>query len=348
MQDAQHPMSAEIPSLPLPGWLASATSLVPGLTVSILAAMAATFAGALTGGPAPLFAILAGLALRPLIEGPDYGPGLVFAGGRLLYVAIALLGTRISLDDIAALGLEPILIVASGVVLGISFSRFLSIRMGLGRSFGWIAGMAVAICGASAALAAESVLPRTARVRRDTLLVVLTVTVFSSIAMVIYPAVARWLGFDGRETGLLLGATIHDLAQVIGAGYGVSVYTGDVAAVTKLLRVTALAPAITVMALVVHRGRVGSGRPRFPAFLIGFVALSIAHTFHLIDPVLASSFTAASGFAFLVAVTVVGIRTPLRRLALGEWRRILIVAVHTVLLACYVTIFLLLTNVGRQ
>jgi uncharacterized membrane protein YadS len=155
--------------------------------------------------------------------------------------------------------------VTSGVVLGISFSRFLSIRMGLGRSFGWIAGMAVAICGASAALAAESVLPRTARVRRDTLLVVFTVTAFSSIAMVIYPALARWLGFDGRETGLLLGATIHDLAQVIGAGYGVSIYTGDVAAVTKLLRVAALAPAIMVMALVVHRGRIGSGRPRFPS-----------------------------------------------------------------------------------
>jgi uncharacterized membrane protein YadS len=91
MQDAQHPMSAEIPSLPLPGWLTSATGLVPGVTVSILAAMAATFAGALTGGPAPLFAILAGLVLRPLIEGSDYGPGLGFAGGRLLYLAIALL-----------------------------------------------------------------------------------------------------------------------------------------------------------------------------------------------------------------------------------------------------------------
>jgi uncharacterized integral membrane protein (TIGR00698 family) len=348
MRDAQPPMNAEIPSLPLPGWLASATSLAPGLAVSILAAMAATFAGALTGGPAPLFAILAGLALRPLMVGSDYGPGLVFAGGRLLYAAIALLGVRISLDDIAALGLEPILIVASGVVVGISFTRFLSIRMGLGRSFGWIAGVAVAICGASAALAAESVLPRTARVRRDTLLVVLTVTVFSSIAMVIYPVLARWLGFDGRETGLLLGATIHDLAQVIGAGYGVSVYTGDVAAVTKLLRVAALAPAIMVMTVVVHRGRIESGRPRIPSFLAGFVAFSIAHTFHLIDPVLVSSFTAASGFAFLMAVTVVGMRAPLRRFALSEWRRILIVAVHTILLALYVTIFLLLINIGRR
>jgi uncharacterized integral membrane protein (TIGR00698 family) len=341
-------MNAEIASLPLPGWLASATSLAPGLAVSILAAMAATFAGALTGGPAPLFAILAGLALRPLMVGSEYGPGLVFAGGRLLYAAIALLGVRISLDDIAALGLEPVLIVASGVVLGISFTRFLSMRMGLGRSFGWIAGMAVAICGASAALAAESVLPRTARVRRDTLLVVLTVTVFSSIAMVIYPVLARWLGFDGRETGLLLGATIHDLAQVIGAGYGVSVYTGDVAAVTKLLRVAALAPAIMVMTVVVHRGRIESGRPRIPSFLVGFVAFSIAHTFHLIDPVLVSSFTAASGFAFLMAVTVVGMRAPLRRLALSEWRRILIVAIHTILLALYVTSFLLLTNIGRR
>ncbi len=248
MQDAPHPLSAENGSLPLAGWTASATSLVPGLSVSILAAMAATFAGKLTGGPAPLFAMLAGLALRPLMVGSDYGPGLVFAGGRLLYAAIALLGVRISLDDIAALGVEPVLILASGVVLGISFTRFLSIRMGLGRSFGWIAGMAVAICGASAVLAAESVLPRTARVRRDTLLVVLTVTVFSSIAMVIYPVLARRLGFDGRETGRLLGArTIYDLAQVIGAGYGVSVYTGDVAAVTKLICVAALAPAIMVM-----------------------------------------------------------------------------------------------------
>jgi uncharacterized membrane protein YadS len=103
-----------------------------------------------------------------------------------------------------------------------------------------------------------------------------------------------------------------------------------------------------VMALVVHRRRIESGRPRFRSYLIGFVVLSNAHTFHLIDLILVSSFTATSGFAFLMAVTVVGLRTPLRRLALGEWRRILIVAVHTILAAFYAAIFLLLTNIGRQ
>jgi uncharacterized integral membrane protein (TIGR00698 family) len=233
------------------------------------------------------------------VEGSYCGPGLVFAGGRLLYLAIALLGVRISLEDIGALCLAPLLIVASGVVLGITFSRLLSRRLGLGNSFGWIAGITVAICGASAALAAESILPRTARTRRDTLLVVLTVTVLSSVAMVIYPSFAHWLEFNDRETGLLLGATIHDLAQVIGAGYGVSVYTGDVAAVTKLLRVAALAPVIMVMALVIHCGRVGSERrPRFPSFLIGFAFFSIAHTFHAVSPVLVSLFTTLSSFAF--------------------------------------------------
>jgi hypothetical protein len=64
MQDAHYPKRSEIPSLPLGGWLTSVMGLGPGIIVSILAAMAATFASALTGGPAPLYAILAGLALR--------------------------------------------------------------------------------------------------------------------------------------------------------------------------------------------------------------------------------------------------------------------------------------------
>ena len=109
-------------------------------------------------------------------------------------------------------------------------------RLGLKPLFGVLSGGAVAICGASAALAIASVLPRNDTRERDTILTVVSVTALSTLAMILYPVFATSIGLDHKQAGIFIGGTIHDVAQVVGAGYTISNETGDIATYVKLLQ----------------------------------------------------------------------------------------------------------------
>ena len=122
----------------------------------------------------------------------------------------------------------------------------------------------MAICGASAALALAAALPAHPQKERATLFTVVSVSALSTLAMIVYPMIAQALGLDARAAGIFLGATIHDVAQVVGAGYAMSQQTGDVATFVKLLRVAMLLPVIVVAVLLSRRqaSAVGEGRSR--------------------------------------------------------------------------------------
>ena len=147
--------------------------------------------------------------------------------------------------------------------------------MGRGWRFGFLTGGAVAICGASAALAISSVLPKNKNSERNTLFTVISVTTLSTFAMIVYPIFAKLLELDDVSPGIFIGATIHDVAQVIGAGYSISEETGDTAAFDKLLHVTMLIP-IVLLTVLIFRKDVRGGENRqlpFPLFVVGFITL---------------------------------------------------------------------------
>ena len=141
--------------------------------------------------------------------------GIEFSSKAVLRVGVALLGARITAHQILELGAMPIATVVVAIVSTIALGAFVARGLGLGRSFGVLSGGAVGICGASAALAIASVLPRTPESERDTILTVVTVTLLSTIAMIIYPLFVTALGFDHVHAGIFLGGTIHDVAQVV-------------------------------------------------------------------------------------------------------------------------------------
>ena len=159
-----------------------------------------------------------------------------------------------------------------GVATTIVFGLLLARRLGLSPMFGVLSGGAVAICGASAALAIASVLPRSDTRERDTILTVVSVTALSTLAMILYPVFAMSIGLDHKQAGVFIGGTIHDVAQVVGAGYTISNETGDIATYVKLLRVAMLLPAVFAISyLVARRGGDGEGaRATLPMFLVGF------------------------------------------------------------------------------
>jgi uncharacterized membrane protein YadS len=184
--------------------------LWPGVLTALVIALAATFVSEHYGGPQFLYALFFGIAFHFLAANPKTSHGIEFSARTVLRVGVALLGARVTFDQIASLGLVPIVMVIAAVLCTIAFGAWLSRVMGRPLVEGLLTGGAVAICGASAALALSSVLPRSERNGQFTLLTVVGVTLLSTAAMIVYPVVARLAQFDDGAAGIFIGGTIHD------------------------------------------------------------------------------------------------------------------------------------------
>ena len=194
------------------GEITLSTALIPGVALAAAVAAVAVLAEAvmrrLTGGfalPALVIALLIGMALAAPARRAAFTPGLVWCVKTLLRVAIAVLGLRISLADIVGLGPGTVVIVIAAMTLTIAASIWLSGRLGLGASFGALAGAANAVCGASAALATSTVVPSYERKSADVAFAVIAANAVSTLAMLIYPLLAVALGYDPKTTGIFLG-----------------------------------------------------------------------------------------------------------------------------------------------
>ncbi|MCA8881859.1 MAG: putative sulfate exporter family transporter [Rhodobacteraceae bacterium] len=294
--------------------------MFPGFVVSVLVAATAQFLSEHYGAPAMLLALLLGLSLNFLAEaGSRTAPGIEFTARTVLRLGVALLGARISVDMLAELGAPSIALVIAGVITTILFALGASRFVGRGWRFALLTGGSVAICGASAAMAIAAVLPRHEKSERDLVFTVLSVTVLSTVAMVIYPMLAQVFHFDARDSGVFLGGTIHDVAQVVGAGFSIGRETGETATLVKLIRVSMLAPVVLTFSLVIRQKGLadlseGKKPPLLPGFVIGFLVLAALNSVGVIPAVVAEWAGTLSRWALLIAIAAVGIKTSLGRM----------------------------------
>ncbi|WP_404863185.1 YeiH family protein [Georhizobium sp. MAB10] len=316
--------------------------VVPGILIAFIVAAAALFLSEHYGGPAMLFALLLGMALHFLSTHERSNPGIEFTARRLLRVGVALLGARITLDQIFALGAGPLVLVAACMTLtilaGLAFARL----FGRDWTFGILTGGAVAICGASAALAISAVLPRRSGHEQNTLFTVVAVTSLSTIAMIAYPILFSALGFDDTQIGILIGATIHDVAQVVGAGYAVSDTAGDIATYVKLLRV-ALLPVIVIGLSLLAMPKGDRGAAPWPMFALAFVVILLLNSVGLIPPLLRDLLNEASQWFLMAAIAALGIKTSLQALlSLGHGHLAVVFFETLLLVGLAMTLILLL------
>jgi uncharacterized integral membrane protein (TIGR00698 family) len=304
-------MTADQPQRSWRDWRDDAAAAVPGFLIALTVAAAANFVALAYGGPVMLLALLIGMALNFLSAEERALPGLRFATKPVLQVGVALLGLRIAFGDITALGTETLLLVIVGVIATVAAGIVLARMFGRTGTFGLLAGGATAICGASAALAISSALPPTRERDRETAFVIVIVTTLSTLAMVVYPVLAHLLGFDDRATGIMLGATIHDVAQVVGAGYAVSGEAGDAATIVKLFRVVLLLPMVLCIALLYRPPgeRLGAARLPVPLFAVAFAVLVAVHSFQLLPASVERPLAEIARWCLLTAVAAIGIRT---------------------------------------
>ncbi|MDO8447902.1 MAG: putative sulfate exporter family transporter [Rhodoferax sp.] len=320
------------------GHMMQARALFPGLMASATVAAAATFLSQHYGAPVMLFALLLGMAMNFLSQGGPCLPGIELAAKHLLRLGVALLGLRITLGQIAELGWFPVLLVMGSVIATMAVGLLFAKLAGFKASFGVLTGGSVAICGASAALAISTVLPSHPLRERATLFTVIGVSALSTLAMVVYPLLSQWLGLNNHDAGIFLGATIHDVAQVVGAGYGVSTSTGDTATVVKLMRVAMLMPVIVVIAAVNRKHR-SADEPKavlLPWFVTAFVALMLLGSMDWVPKVVQTGGNELSRWCLVIAISAIGIKTQLQELTTVGFKPILLMLGETIFLAALI------------
>lgn len=312
----------------------------PGVLLCVVIALAASSIANLHGGPQLLFALLIGVGFHFLHDDARIRPGIDLCTGMVLRMGVALLGARITLGQIAALGWSTALIVVSCVLSTIFGGIWLARRLGLSTTQGLLSGGATAICGASAALAISAVLPRSREQERFTLLVVVAVTSMSTLAMLLYPLLVHALHLSPAMAGLFLGGSIHDVAQVVGAGYLMGQQTGDVATIVKLFRVSMLV-LVVIAVSAAYRGRRATtsdiDAPKRPAlvpwFLLVFLLLVLIHSAGGVPESAVPLIGDVSRAFLVVAISALGVKTSFQMLLQTGWRPFALLLIETVWLA---------------
>jgi uncharacterized integral membrane protein (TIGR00698 family) len=345
-------LSASFPGQRLPRHV---VLLAPGVALAGVVALAATFVSTLHGGPQFLYALFFGVAFHYLSQDAKAKPGIEFCARGVLRLGVGLLGARITAAQIAGLGWSTALIVIAAVLTTILCGVLLGRKLGMTRAQSVLSGGAVAICGASAALAISAVLPREKEGDRFTLMVVVTVTVLSTLAMVIYPLVAKLLHLSPALAGLFIGGTIHDVAQVVGAGYTLGHEAGDYATIVKLFRVAMLAVVVVAVSAAFKKqreealarraaGRAPARQALVPWFLWLFVAMVIVNSLHMLPAAVQGWTNDASRACLVVAISALGIKTSFAQLARAGWRPFVLLLVETLWMAGLVLAAILLTR----
>ena len=293
--------------------LASLRAAFPGLLVAALIALSSQFVSDHYGAPKMLLALLFGIALNFLSDDPRCAPGIAMGARLVLRLGVALLGLRISIDMIGTLGWPIVVLVVVAVLATIGFGLIASRLFGFRYRFAFLSAGAVAICGASAAMAIAAILPRDEKSEDRLVFTVVGVTILSTVAMILYPIIAQLLAFDDVTAGIFIGATIHDVAQVVGAGFSISETAGETATLVKLLRVTMLAPVVLVAAMVL-RAKAGADAdeqrpPLVPVFVLGFIVLAALNSAITLPALVLDTAQAGSSWLLVTAIAAVGLKT---------------------------------------
>ncbi len=328
-------------------------SYLPGVMAgAAVAASASLLAGALPAGVSPIpVALILGVIVGNVLSHRYLRDGLRILTSHVLRIGIVLLGARLSLGDVARLGSESIVLVATSITLGFGVAWIVGQRLSCGRQLAALIGVGSAICGNTAIMATAPVIKARSS---DVALAVSTVTICGTVSLLILPPIGRLSGMGDVSFGLWAGLAIQDTSQVVAAGTAFSESARDVATVVKLIRNAAMALVIPAVAWRVggeHArgdGLRSSVRNAIPTFLLAFFGMMALRTFGVISEPIAGVLTGFADLAILVAIVGVGMSLVIGELTRASWRALATGAAAALTLAVvgYMLVSLLTPSVG--
>ncbi len=295
--------------------------VAPGLLITALIATAAFALHDLRlfSGLSPLIlAIIIGMAGHNLIGTPVRAKaGIAFSLRRMLRAAIILLGFQLTLAEIREVGLPGLVIIVACLTATFFFTLRIGRWLGVERSLAGLIASGTSICGASAVIASNAVIEGR---DEDVAYAVACVTVFGSLSMLLYPLIeAHLVMLSPSAYGLWTGATIHEIAQVVAAGFQAGQDAGEAATVSKLTRVLMLAPVCLALALLwnrrqpARRGTRSRSAP-MPWFALGFLAVVILNSYVALPQGWHDGLASFTTFLLSMALAAMGLETDIARL----------------------------------
>jgi len=286
---------------------------------AVVAACARIAAASLPGGLSEiLLAVWLGLvvaSIRGLPAGTE--PGLRFAQQRILRLGIILLGARLSLGDVAGIGLGALGLVVACMAGVFAFILLVGRVARMPRRLVLLIGVGTAVCGNSAIIATAPVVKAE---EREVSFAVATITIFGTLAVFLYPLLGTFMHLSNAAYGVWTGVAVNDTSQVVAAAAAYSPESRDIATVVKLVRNTLMAPLILLIALwwsrleasteVGDRARAGALKA-FPLFVLGFLVMALLRTVGIVDATGARLLDEVAKACILVALAAVGLGTRL-------------------------------------
>ncbi|MDE5762315.1 MAG: YeiH family protein [Bacteroidales bacterium] len=243
-------------------------------------------------------------------------PGIQFSAKQLLRLGIILYGFRLTIANImevgwSALAVDAIIVVGT-ILIGILFGRMLK----MDRDTALLTSVGSSICGAAAVLGADATIkPQPYK----TAVAVSTVVIFGTISMFLYPVLYRngWLGLEPQQMGLYTGATLHEVAHVVGAGNAMGAEIQDTATIVKMIRVIMLVPVLLVLAFTVRpkedaavaQPQARKGKIAVPWFAFIFLLVIGFNSLNIVPSACIGYINAFDTFLLTMAMTALGTET---------------------------------------
>ena len=306
----------DVPAEPAPRRTRAAAALrrvAPGLALASAGVLVGFLVhGLLPGVPTVLAALVLGLLVANTVGAPALArPGLAFASGTLLRVGIVVLGFELVLQDMLTLGGRGLLVVVVVVVATFFGTLWAGKRLGISDGLALLVATGFSICGVSAIAAARGVSDAD---EEEVTYAIALVTLCGSLAIVLLPALNRVLGLSEHDYGAWVGASVHDIAQVVATSSAVGGVAVATAIVVKLTRVLMLGPLVAWISWRQGRSAEVAWLRLVPPFVLAFVAAAALRSAGLVPsgllPVLADAKIVLLG----AALFAVGARVELRRL----------------------------------
>ncbi len=308
-----------------PASTATWRSRLPGLALAVGLALVATAVGTavpVVGGPVSgvVIGVLVGVLVRRRARAESVaalGPGLKLASKLVLQVAVVLLGARLSLAQVAEVGLESLPVMLGTVVVCLLGAAVVGRLLGVDAELRTLIGTGTAICGASAIAAVTPVVRASAT---NVAYALSTVFAFNVAAVLLFPPLGHLLGMDQEAFGLFAGTAVNDTSSVVAAAATFGTLAADHAVVVKLVRTLLIIPIVVGLAvLVARRDRQASGasgpRPSLlrlvPWFLVGFLLLATLNSLGAVPSSWHGPLATAATFLITVALTAIGLSTDL-------------------------------------
>jgi len=248
----------------------------------------------------------------------EWLPGITFSSKKLLRLSIILYGFRLTFQNVMSVGLSAILIDLIVIVGTIGLGLLLGKLLKLDKEIALLTCTGSAICGAAAVLGMESVLNNKAY---KTTIAVSTVVIFGTISMFIYPILYRngIFNLTTEQWGLYTGATVHEVAHVVGASNPMGESISEVAVIVKMIRVIFLAPVLLVFAIIVGRSKHtnreegNTMKITIPWFAFGFIAVIGFNSLNLFPQSIVGGINYIDTFLLTMAMTALGMETHLKK-----------------------------------